>query len=185
VRNTLVAAEIVEPYPQALMSLAQSHDLVDRFGEDVGTILGLLGSSDDLAQLLFSPLIKADVKRGVLRQIVSDQVHPYMLSFLMLLVDRGRSAFLEGICKAYQSLLRKLRQTVLAEVVSAVELNDEQKEAVRQKVRNLVGAQQVDLDARIEPDILGGVIIKVGSQVIDASLRGQLRRIGLRLNSAT
>jgi F-type H+-transporting ATPase subunit delta len=183
VKNTLVSAEIVEPYAQALMSLAQSHDLVDRFGEDVSAILGLLESSEDLRQLLFSPLVKADVKKGVLRQLASEQVHPYMLNFLMLLVDRGRSAFLGDICKGYQTLLRKLRQTVLAEVVSAVELNDGQKDAVRQKVRDLVNAQQVDLDTRIDPDILGGVIIKVGSQVIDASLRGQLRRIGLRLNN--
>lgn len=184
-RNTLVSAEIVEPYAQALMSLAQSHDLVDRFGDDVSSVLALLDSSEDLRQLLFSPLVKADVKKGVLRQLTAEQVHPYMLNFLMLLVDRGRAAFLGDICKFYQTLLRKLRQTVLAEVISAVELNDGQKDAVRQKVRELVNAQQVDLDARIDPEILGGVIIKVGSQVIDASLRGQLRRIGLRLTNVT
>lgn len=184
-KNTLVAAEIIEPYAQALMSLAQSHNLVDKFGEDAGSILGLLDSSDDLKQLLDNPLVKGDVKKGVLRQLASEQVHPFMLNFLMLLVDRGRSPFLAEICKAYQSLLRELRQTVLAEVVSAVELNDGQKDAVCQKVKSLVGAQHVELETRIDPDVLGGVIIKVGSQVIDASLRGQLRRIGLRLTNAT
>ncbi|NJL19856.1 MAG: F0F1 ATP synthase subunit delta [Leptolyngbyaceae cyanobacterium SM1_3_5] len=166
------------------MSLAQSGDQVDRIGDDVNYLLGLLNDSEEFKTLLTSPLIKPDSKKAVLRSIANDQVHPYMLNFLMVLVDRGRIIFLEGVLKQFQALLRELRQTVLAEVTSAVELNDEQKEAVKDRVRRLVSAQQVDLESRIDPDLIGGVIIKVGSQVIDASLRGQLRRIGLRLSSS-
>jgi F-type H+-transporting ATPase subunit delta len=184
-RDTLVIGEIVEPYAQALMSVAQANELVDRFGEDVAFLLSLLNQSEELRQLLTSPLVKSEVKKGVLEQVAGEQVHSYMLNFLRILVDRGRVLFLEGICKQYQSLLRELRQTVLAEVISAVDLSEAQEEAVRQKVLDLVGAQQVELEKNIDPDLIGGVIIKVGSQVIDASLRGQLRRIGLRLSSAT
>jgi F-type H+-transporting ATPase subunit delta len=180
-KDSLTTAEILEPYAQALMSLAQSQDQVDRIGEDVSYLLGLLNGSEEFKSLLVSPLVKPDSKKAVLRQIANDQVHPYMSNFLMLLVDRGRISFLEGICKQYQSLLRQLKQTVLAEVTSAVELNDEQKEAVKQRVKGMVTAQQVDLETHIDPNLMGGVIIKVGSQVVDASLRGQLRRIGLRL----
>jgi F-type H+-transporting ATPase subunit delta len=92
---------------------------------------------------------------------------------------------LEGICKQYRVLLRDLNQTVLAEIVSAVELSDAQKESVRQKVVEMTSARQVELETHIDPDLIGGVIIKVGSQVIDASLRGQLRRISVRLMSTT
>jgi F-type H+-transporting ATPase subunit delta len=70
-------------------------------------------------------------------------------------------------------------------VASAVELTDEQKQSVREKVIAMTSANQVELNTKIDPDLIGGVIIKVGSQVVDASLRGQLRRIGLRLSSAT
>jgi F-type H+-transporting ATPase subunit delta len=100
-------------------------------------------------------------------------------------VDRRRIQFLEAIGKQYQALLRKLNQTVLAEVTSAVELSDSQKQSVREKVQAITSAHQVELDTKIDPDLIGGVIIKVGSQVVDASLRGQLRRIGIRLSSAT
>lgn len=106
------------------------------------------------------------------------------MNFLKILVDRRRIGFLLGICQHYQSLLRKLKQSVLAQVTSAVELNEAQQQSVREKVLALTNAQQVELETKIDPDLIGGVIIKVGSQVIDASLRGQLRRIGLRLNSA-
>lgn len=181
----ILASEIVEPYAKALMSVAEANDLIDRFGDDVGFLLDLLNQSDDLKQVLASPLIKGETKKGILTQIASETVHPYVLNFLMILVDRGRIFFLEGIARQYQAILRQLKGTVLAEVTSAVELNDAQKDTVRQKVTALVGAQQVDLETRIDPDLIGGVIIKVGSQVIDASLRGQLRRIGLRLSSTT
>jgi F-type H+-transporting ATPase subunit delta len=73
---------------------------------------------------------------------------------------------------------------VLAEVVSAVPLSEAQASAVKQKVIAMTNAREVELETRIDPDIIGGVIIKVGSQVIDASLRGQLRRLSLRLTSA-
>jgi len=183
-RDSIVVGQVIEPYAQALMSVAQSNNVVDRVGEDVGTLLDLLQSSEDLRNFLANPLTKAEAKKAVLQQIVGEQLHPYTRNFLMLLVDRGRILFIEGICKQYQALLRKLNQTVLAEVTSAVELNDEQKQSVRDKVTAMTNARQVELETKIDPDLIGGVIIKVGSQVVDASLRGQLRRISLRLSSA-
>lgn len=181
--DTLVSSEVVEPYAQAYMSLAQGNKLADRFGEDVFFLRELLAQSDELKQFLASPLIRPESKKAVLRQLTGDQVHPFTLNFLFLLVDRRRILFLDAVCKQYQALLRQLNKTVLAEVISAVELTDDQREAVRRKVIEISGAQQVELETSIDPDIVGGVVIKVGSQVLDASLRGQLRRIGLRLSS--
>jgi F-type H+-transporting ATPase subunit delta len=178
-----VVSEVIVPYAQALMSVAKAHDLTERIGEDVSLLLNLLEQSDDLRTFLASPIVKADSKKAVLQRIVAEEIHPYTLNVLMLLVDKGRVSFLEGVCKQYQTLLRELNQTVLAEVSSAVELTDAQKDTVRQKVIEMTGAQRVELNARIDPNLIGGVIIKVGSQVIDASLRGQLRRIGVRLMS--
>ncbi|MFE4105529.1 ATP synthase F1 subunit delta [Almyronema epifaneia] len=182
--GSLVNLEIIDPYAQGLMSLAKDQGLTDRFGEDATNFLSLLDESEELKQFLASPLVGADAKKAVLRQVVSDSFHPYMLNFLMLLVDRGRISLLTGVLQQYQSLLRDLNQTVLAEVTAAIELTEEQKESVRQKVLSMTNARGVDLETKIDPDLLGGVIIKVGSQVVDASLRSQLRRIGLQLSSS-
>lgn len=176
-------SEVVEPYAQALMTIATSQDLVDRFGEDIGVLLDTLDASEELQQFLGNPFLSPEGKKGVLQQLASDRIHPLMQNFLLLLVDRGRILFLEGICKQYQALVRQSRGIVLAEVASAVELTDEQKEAVRSKVVELTGAQQVEISTSIDPDLLGGVVITVGSQVFDASLRGQLRRMSLNLSS--
>lgn len=179
-----ITSRISEPYAEALMSIAKSQDLVDKFGEDAGELLRVLNESADLNQFLANPTVKSDSKKDVLQQVVGDQIHPLMKNFLMLLVDHHRIAFLGSICQQYQVLLRELRQSVLAEVTSAVDLTEEQKQAVRERVMGMTGSHQVELETKIQPDLLGGVIIKVGSQVIDASLRGQLRRISVRLSNA-
>ncbi|GAC1448351.1 MAG: ATP synthase F1 subunit delta [Chamaesiphon sp.] len=183
-KGSMVNAEVLEPYAEALMSVAKSQDLVERIGEDMRSLLSLLESSEELRHFLASPIVKAEAKKTVLRQLASDQLHPYTLNILMLLVDKRRILFLEGICKHYQALLRQMNQTVLAEVTSAVELTEAQRQTISQKVKAMTSAHQVELDTKLDPNLIGGVIVKVGSQVIDASLRGQLRRIGLRLSSA-
>lgn len=184
-KSQLTLTEIAEPYAQALMAVAQSNNLTDQIGEDVQSLLALTQESDDLRILLDSPIIEAAKKKAVLQQVVGGQINPFTLNILMLLVDRGRIMLLSEVCKQYQELLRQLKQAVLAEVTSAIELNDEQKEAIKQKVMATTQAQQVELQTSVDPDLLGGVVIKVGSQVIDASLRGQLRRIGVRLGTLT
>jgi F-type H+-transporting ATPase subunit delta len=88
------------------------------------------------------------------------------------------------VLSRYQALLRELNQTVLAEVTAAVELTADQQNALRDRVLAMTGARQVDLAITVDADLLGGVIIKVGSQIVDASLRGQLRRLGMQLGSA-
>ncbi|MEM9217754.1 MAG: ATP synthase F1 subunit delta [Cyanobacteria bacterium P01_F01_bin.150] len=183
--NSAIESEIVAPYAQALMSVAQSNNLVDRIADDIRSILTLIDESSELSEFLASPLAKIDAKKGVLRQILGDSVHAYTSNFVMVLVDKGRIPFLAGVGKQYLVLVRELKQIVLAEVTSATPLSEQQQETIRQKVVAMTGASSVELETAIDADLIGGVVIKVGSKVVDASLRGQLRRIGLKLSSAS
>ena len=180
----IVTSDIFEPYAKALMSLARENDLSDRIGEDAATVIEAIENAQELAQLLDSPLVEDDKKKAVLRSIFSEALHHYSLNFLLLLVDRGRAVFAKGIFEQYQALLREIKGIVLAEVVSAVALSDEQANEVRQRVLAMTGANDAELKTSVDGDLLGGVIIKVGSQVIDASLRSQIRRLSLQLTSA-
>jgi F-type H+-transporting ATPase subunit delta len=112
------------------------------------------------------------------------KIHTYFLSFLLLLVDKQRIDLTAGICDRYRALLRDLNKAVLAEVTSTVDLNDAQRQSIVEQVKGMTGAQSVELKTTLDPELIGGVVIKVGSQVIDASLRGQLRRIGLALGKS-
>ena len=178
-----VSTEVLQPYASALMALAKSNNLSEQFGEDIRSLLNLLENSEELRLFLGSPLVKPQDKKAVIDRIAGSEMNPLMRNFLRLLVDKGRILFLEGIGKKYLTELRELNQTVLAEVTSAVPLSDAQQQTVREKVQAMTSARQVEIETKIDADLIGGVVIKVGSQVIDASLRGQLRRLGFRLNS--
>jgi len=182
--GSIISAKIVDPYAEALMSLAQSQNQTEQFGQDMRDLLGLLQNSPELGSFLGNPVVNPDDKKAVIRRLVGGETSANFVNFLLLLVERRRIAFLEGIANKYLELLRKQNNVVLANVTSAVELNDAQKEVVGNKVKSITGAQGVELTAKVDPDLIGGVIIKVGSQVYDASLRGQLRRLSLNLAKA-
>ncbi|MEL6157967.1 MAG: ATP synthase F1 subunit delta [Cyanobacteria bacterium J06623_5] len=178
---SIATAEVAAPYAQALLSIAKSKDSVDDLSQIAAELLVLIKESDSLSTFLANPVANKDAKKGVLAQVLGDDTNPQMKNFLMLLVDRGRIYLLEPILQQFQAQVRELKQTVLAQVTSAVELTDEQRETVRQKVQSITDAKAVELETSLDPDLIGGVIIQIGSQVLDASIRGQLRRISLQL----
>lgn len=181
-KGSALSTEIAEPYAQALMSLAQDRNLTEQFGQDIRALLDLLKNSQDLRLFLESPVVQEANKKAVLEKIVGEDSNSYLKRFLLLLVEKRRIVFLEEVCQQYLELLRKLTNTVLAEVTSTQELTEEQRQSVAERVKALTGAQAVEIKTSVDPDLLGGVVIKVGSQVYDASLRGQLRRISLNLS---
>jgi F-type H+-transporting ATPase subunit delta len=182
-KSDAATAEVSQPYAQALLSIAQSQNLTEEVGGDARTFLSLLTGSQELTSFLSNPFVKPENKKNVLKQLLGEGVNLCLRNFLLLLVDRRRIAFLEPILQQYLVLLRQLNQTVLAEITSAVPLTQTQQQAITEKVITITKARQVELATKIDSDLIGGVIIKVGSQVIDASLRGQIRRLSLRLSS--
>lgn len=179
--SKIATTEIASPYSQALLSLAQSKNLTEEIGADARSLLALLGVNQDLKNFISNPFIKNEDKQVLIKKILGEGANPYLRNFLLLLVDKRRISFLEAVLEQYLVLLRQLNQTALAEVTSAVPLSEAQQQVVVEKVLAMTKASQVELQTKIDPDLIGGVIIKVGSQVIDASIRGQLRRLSLRL----
>ncbi len=176
-----IDSEVVMPYAQALMSSAKSQNITEEIGDDVRSLLSLLQNSDQLKNFVANPFVKEQDKKRVLEQVIGESVHPYLRNFLRILVDRRRILLLEGICEQYLNLLRQLNQTVLAEVISTVELSEAQQQSIKDKVKSMTNAREVELSTTIDSELIAGAIVKVGSQVIDASLRGQLRRLSLSL----
>jgi F-type H+-transporting ATPase subunit delta len=176
-KSSSVSQAVVAPYAEALLSLAQEQNNLDEIGKDVRLISNTLADSVDLSQLFASPLIGANVKKGVIESVFGSQVNSVTKSFLLLLVDRKRIAFLGEIINEFKSLLRVIDQVSLAEITTALQLSGAQEDSLRDRVKSLTKARSVELDIIVNPDLIGGVIIKVGSQVVDASIRGQLRRL--------
>lgn len=180
-----MTAKVADPYAEALMSLAQAHNITEEIGDNIRSVLSILNESQDLKDFLENPLFKPEEKKSVLQRIFDNQINHYLSKFFLVLVDKRRIGLVEGICNKYLELLRKINNVVLAEVTSSVKLYEEETAKLSEKIKQLTGANAVEIQTKIDPDIIGGVIIKVGSQVYDASLKGQLRRISLSLFNAS
>lgn len=182
--TSVITSEVSEPYARALLSITQGNGTTDAVNASAEGVLELLEQSQELVDFFANPLTSADAKKGVIRKVLGDSADSNFLNFLQLLVDRGRAALMVPILSQYRALVREVNQTVLAEVSSAVELSAVQRDSICQKVVAMTGARAVELSTSLDASLLGGVIIKVGSQVVDASLSGQLRRIGIQLGAA-
>ena len=176
-KSSSVSQAVVAPYAEALMSLAQEQNSLDAIAKDVRLIGDTLADSIELSQLFASPLIGANVKKGVIESVFGSQVNTVTKSFLLLLVDRKRIAFLSDIFNEFKALLRVIDKVALAEITTALKLSRAQEDSICDRVKAMTSAQSVELAVTINPELIGGVIIKVGSQVVDASIRGQLRRL--------
>ncbi|MDX2270745.1 MAG: ATP synthase F1 subunit delta [Cyanobacteriota bacterium] len=176
-----MAQQIADPYAEALLALASAHNLVDSFAADIRFVVAALEAAPELGQFLASPIIKVEAKKQLLESVLQDQIHPLILNTFKLLTDRRRIMFITAVCQRFLELQRKLQRVALAEVTSAIELTDVHKQAIRDRVMQFSQVSSVELQSYVDSSLIGGVIIKVGSQVMDLSLRGQLRRLALQL----
>jgi F-type H+-transporting ATPase subunit delta len=126
--NRKMALRVVDPYAEALVSLASGQGLLDTFTADVRFIAAVLQATPELGQFLASPLVKTEAKKNLLQQVFADQIHPLLLNALQLLTDRRRIMFLGALCQRFLELQRKLQNIVLAEVTAAVPLTEAQQQ---------------------------------------------------------
>ena len=96
--GALLSMGIAEPYAQALMSVAQSHDLTEQFGESFRELEILLDQSQEFRDFVMNPVIKSEAKKSVITQVMGNDANPYLLNFLMLLVDKRRIVFFGRNC---------------------------------------------------------------------------------------
>ncbi|MEN9207978.1 MAG: ATP synthase F1 subunit delta [Gloeomargarita sp. GMQP_bins_120] len=181
---TVAVARLAEPYAEALIDLAQARNQVETIEQELVGLKQLLRQVPELANLLRRPTVLAERKKALLRQIFGGRMQPVVLNFLLLLIDRGRIVLLERIIQVFQERARQVRGTRLARVRAAVPLTPDQAERLSRRLAQLSGARQVELEVQVDPSLLGGFTVQLGSQFLDTSLRSQLQRLALRLSQS-
>lgn len=172
---------ITTPYAEAFLQVASSRDEVDKVIDQAKEVLELWTQSPDLSEAMASPVLEVDAKKAVLEKLFSNQLTPSFLNLLKLLADRQRIGFLDAVLERLLELYREQRNIALATVTSASALNDRQQADLLKKVQAIAGTENLELNLDIDPALIGGFVVSVGSKVIDASLAGQVRRLGLSL----
>jgi F-type H+-transporting ATPase subunit delta len=172
---------IATPYAEALLQVAESRNETDTVATQVRELLALWNGSAQLREAMASPVLEPDAKKAALAALFDEQVTPSVQNLLKLLADRQRIAVLDAVLERFLELYRELRHITLAKVSSATPLSEEQQVQLNQKVQAIAGTKAVEFDLNVDPSLIGGFVVNLGSQVIDASLAGQVRRLGLAL----
>ena len=181
---SIVSSNLLDTYAKALLELACSKSMLEEVVKDMNLIEKYVINSTDFQRFLENPLIDTSAKKNVIKELFSDNVSSITLSFLLVLVDRGRTTVLSLISQKFLELSCKERGIVIAKIASAVVLSTEQQKAIAEKIKTIVDppAEHVKLALKVDPSLYGGFTIEIGSNFIDASIRGQLKQIAILLD---
>jgi len=164
-------------YATALFEIARDARTVDQVENSLSAVRDALDQSDDYRRLTTSPLVsRGDAARAVLASAERLGVDATTRSFLGVLAQNRRLSELPAIIRAYRRLAAAYRGETTAEVVSAHPLDEAQVDQLRQQLRARVG-RDVSVDLRVDPELLGGLVVRVGSQMIDSSIRTRLNTL--------
>jgi ATP synthase F1 delta subunit len=167
--------EIAEVYARALFEVATERDLLDQIHEELGQFADAVAQNRNLAQFLFSPYFSSEEKKDALRRVI-EGADPAFMNFLEALVERHRMPVIFRIRTRFHQLWEEERKLLPVEVTSAVALDD----AIVQSIGDRVGEQtglKVELSSRVDPEILGGLVLRVGNFILDASIVHRLEQL--------
>lgn len=176
-----ILAGVAGRYASALFELASEEKKVAEVELDLAKVSAWLDESEDLRQLVRSPVISADAQAAALEGILSRAgANQLTINFLKLLAKNRRLFVLTQIIWSFLSLVAKSRGETSAEVTSAQPLNDAQLAAIKDQLRTTAG-RDVRLSTKVDPALIGGLVVKIGSRMIDSSIRTKLLNMKVAL----
>ena len=172
-----IRASLAGRYASALFDLARDERQIDAVGRSLDALNQALVDSKDFAELVDSPLVSREEAGKAFGAIASKlALDPTTTNFVAVLARNGRKNQLQPVIRAFKRLASEHRGETTAEVITARPLNDDQLAQLKSQLRSRAG-RDVNIDATIDPGILGGIVVKLGSQQIDASIRSKLNRL--------
>jgi F-type H+-transporting ATPase subunit delta len=169
-------------YASALFELADTAKSLDQVAQDLTTFRKMVGESADLARLIASPVIGRDLQgKALLAVLDAAGIKGLTRNFVGTVAANGRARDLPGMASAFLAELASRRGETTATVTSAVPLTQAQLDQLSAALKGVLGGAKVSIDARVEPDILGGLVVKVGSRLFDSSIRSKLQRLQLAM----
>ncbi len=172
-------------YASALFELAREARALDAVKADLEKFDALMAGNADLERLVKSPVFGADDKLKALSAILDKAgITGLAANFLRVLTTNRRLAAVRDVIRGYRALVARHRGEISAQVTVAEKLSDKNLEALKDALKSKTAGKEIDLDVKIDPAIIGGLIVKVGSRMVDSSLRTKLNSIKLAMKEA-
>ncbi|MCX7886133.1 MAG: ATP synthase F1 subunit delta [Verrucomicrobiae bacterium] len=167
-------------YARALFEMCQAEGALDRVLEQSFQLRQLLKSNPALLAFLNDFNVPPEGKRRALSELLQERLHPVLLNMLMTLADQSRLGRVVAIVEEFERVAAGARRKLTAEVITAVPMDDRIMQRLGEELTRLSG-KQVEVFPKVDPGIIGGAIIKIGNQIIDASLRHRLEQMRTQL----
>ncbi|MHB8918108.1 MAG: F0F1 ATP synthase subunit delta [Desulfocucumaceae bacterium] len=160
-------------YAEALYEIAKREKAVDTIEQELQAVDAIIRENRDLQKILYHPRVTPEDKKSLLSDLLSGKISAVTLEFLKLLVERQREQFLSDIVSYYTNLANKARNVAEAGVSSAVDLTAEEKQLLADLLNKLTG-KKVETSYKVDPSLIGGIVVRIGDRVIDGSIRTRL-----------
>jgi len=167
--------EIAEVYARSLFEVASEQDVLDEVREQLGQFADALQENRELAVFFFSPYFSTQEKKEGLHKMLSEPDAIFM-NFLEALTERHRMPVIFRIRQRVDHMWEEAHQLLPVQVTSAISLNEQTVRSIGEKIGEQTG-REVELSSTVDPDILGGIVLRVGNFILDASIRNRLEQL--------
>ncbi|MFL5896420.1 MAG: ATP synthase F1 subunit delta [Thermoleophilaceae bacterium] len=174
--------ELAQVYARSLFQVAVEHDVLDEIHDQLGIWSDALGENRDLQVFFFSPRFTSAEKKEAIRRII-DGGDERFLNFLELLAERHRLPVTFRIRRDFDEMWREEHKMLPVEVTTAVELDDALLKSIGDRIEDRTG-RTIEMTSKVDPDIIGGLVLRVGNKVLDASVHGRLERLRRQITKA-
>ena len=168
--NTFGLSIVADRYALAFMELAEKQDLFDKFDSDLALIKETINANKDLKDFLEHPLIQSNDKKEVIDRIFREHISIYTLNLIKLLIDKNRIFILALLADHYKALLNKKRNISTAQIITAIEIDEDTKNRVKEKLERVL-SKTIVMETVIDKEIIAGMIVKIDDKIIDGSIK--------------
>lgn len=176
----MIQNEIAKKYSKALFSLAEEKDKFIKFKKDLNSIKEAFTEHKEFKNVLFHPRIKIEEKKRIFDRIFEEEISQEIYNFIQLLIDKRRIFYIKAIINQFNDLVNDREKILEIEVVSAIELEEDMKDRLKDKLEKGM-EYEIILNNTVDPEILGGLVLKIGDKIIDGSIQHELNTISEKI----
>jgi F-type H+-transporting ATPase subunit delta len=168
--------QVAERYAQALFDLAKEDKALEETENQFHEIVNVVNSNDELKQLLNHPKLSNDQKKETLTKVFEKELSNYLMNFIKILIDKGRVDYLQAIYQQFKKLVDTQQNRLEVQVISPINLSKKYQDKLKLKLEDTT-KKEIALKLKVQPELLGGLILKIGDKVIDGSLLNHLKKL--------
>ena len=178
-----LTAKIAAPYARALFDFSVEKNIMHQVTAEFQNLDIFFNETSELTEYLNSPVVKREAKREILAKTLKSQINAETFKFLMILVKRDRINLLNAVINNYLELVYQTASIKMIEVSTALAFTNLQKNTLIQKLKELTNAREIRLVITVDPSLIGGLLIKTDSKVIDFTIKNQLQQLAKHLDT--